>query len=58
MMRRVRGSILSALDVLGDLVAGRRPLTDYDQLVKDWQSNGGEQIRAELEQQLAARGKA
>ncbi|MBV9600404.1 MAG: hypothetical protein JOZ87_26640 [Chloroflexi bacterium] len=46
---------LGVLDTLGDLVAGRRPLSDYDPMVKDWQSNGGEQIRAEFQQQLASR---
>jgi putative aldouronate transport system substrate-binding protein len=42
------------LDGLTDVVLGRRPLTDYDQLVRDWQNAGGNQIRAELEQALAA----
>jgi len=46
---------LAVNDAVGDIVAGRRPLADYDQVVKDWQSNGGEQIRAEFQQQLAAR---
>ncbi len=32
---------------LVDIVVGRRDLSDYDQLVKDWQANGGEQIRKE-----------
>ena len=27
---------------------------DYDQLVKDWQSQGGDQVRKELEEALAA----
>jgi putative aldouronate transport system substrate-binding protein len=40
--------------VMTDIVAGRRPLTDVDQAIKDWQSNGGDQIRAEYEQGLAA----
>ena len=34
-------------DGLVDIVVGRRPMNEYDQLVKDWQSNGGEQIRTE-----------
>lgn len=29
-------------------------MTDFDQLVKDWQNAGGEQIRSELQQSLAA----
>ena len=32
---------------LVDIVVGRRDLSDYDQLVKDWQTNGGEQVRKE-----------
>ncbi|MBV9577329.1 MAG: hypothetical protein JO057_01930 [Chloroflexi bacterium] len=46
---------LAVLDALGDIVASRRPVSDYDQVVNDWQSNGGEQIRTELQQQLATR---
>jgi putative aldouronate transport system substrate-binding protein len=42
------------LDTLTDILVGRRELSDYDQMVKDWQSKGGNQIRAELEQALAA----
>jgi len=37
-----------------DIVAGRRPLTDLDQVIKDWQTAGGDQMRAEYEQGLAA----
>jgi putative aldouronate transport system substrate-binding protein len=47
---------LVVLDALNDIVAARRPLSDYDQVVKDWQSNGGEQIRGEFSQQIATRG--
>jgi putative aldouronate transport system substrate-binding protein len=36
------------VDGITDIVAGRRPISDYDQLVKDWQANGGDQIRKEL----------
>ena len=45
-------------DGLTDIIAGRRPIADYDQLVKDWQTNGGEQIRRELLDALAASGRA
>ena len=41
-------------DGITDVLAGRRPLTDFDQLVKDWQDNGGNTIRTELEQSIAA----
>jgi putative aldouronate transport system substrate-binding protein len=41
-------------DGITDVLAGRRPLGDFDQLVKDWQTNGGNQIRMELQQAIAA----
>jgi putative aldouronate transport system substrate-binding protein len=37
-----------------DIVAGRRPMSDYDQLVQEWRSGGGDAIRAEFEQAYAA----
>jgi putative aldouronate transport system substrate-binding protein len=39
-------------DGITDIMAGRRPLSDYDQLVKDWQSGGGDQIRTEYQKAL------
>jgi putative aldouronate transport system substrate-binding protein len=42
------------IDGITDIIAGRRPISDYDQLVKDWQDNGGEQIRKELLDAMAA----
>ena len=41
------------IDGITDIIAGRRPVSDYDQLVKDWQDNGGEQIRNELQGAMA-----
>ena len=45
-----KGTIL--LDGVGggaqDIIAGRRSLSEWDQLVKDWQNNGGNQIKEEL----------
>ena len=41
-------------DGLVDVVVGRLPMTDYDQLVKDWLANGGEQIRKEYAESIAA----
>jgi len=41
-------------DGITDVLAGRRPLSDFDQLVKDWQNNGGNQMRTELQQAIAA----
>src|ERR1051326_2749374 len=35
-------------DAMGDIVLGRRQPADFDQLVKDWQTSGGNQIRTEL----------
>jgi putative aldouronate transport system substrate-binding protein len=36
-----------------DIIAGRRPIGDLDQVIKEWQSGGGDQIRSEYEQGLA-----
>src|SRR5205807_1819473 len=36
------------LDGVTDVVLARRPLTDFDQLVKDWRDAGGDQIRHQL----------
>jgi putative aldouronate transport system substrate-binding protein len=44
----------SLTDGITDVLAGRRPLADFDTIVKDWQTNGGNQIRTELEQAVAA----
>jgi hypothetical protein len=35
------------------MVVGRRPLSDYEQVVKDWQTNGGETIRKEYQESIA-----
>jgi len=41
---------------LVDIVVGRRQMTEYDQLVKDWQTAGGEQIRKEYVESISASG--
>jgi putative aldouronate transport system substrate-binding protein len=41
-------------DGLLGILSGRQPLSDYDDMVKTWQANGGQQIRAELQQAIAA----
>jgi putative aldouronate transport system substrate-binding protein len=41
-------------DGMIDIVAGRRPLSDFDPLLKDWKSGGGDTIRTELEVAFAA----
>jgi putative aldouronate transport system substrate-binding protein len=37
-------------DTANAIVFGKAPLSDWDQMVSDWKKNGGDQIRAELEQ--------
>jgi putative aldouronate transport system substrate-binding protein len=41
-------------DKLNDIVIGRQPLEAFDQAVKDWQTGGGNQMRQEYEQAVAA----
>jgi putative aldouronate transport system substrate-binding protein len=41
------------IDGLTDIVAGRRPLSDFSTLVASWRTGGGDQIRSEYEQALA-----
>jgi putative aldouronate transport system substrate-binding protein len=41
-------------DGVTDIVAGRRPFTDYDGLVNDWRTAGGNQTRTEYEAAIAA----
>jgi putative aldouronate transport system substrate-binding protein len=36
------------IDNLGGVVLGRRPMSDYDQIVSDWRNNGGDQMRKEF----------
>ncbi|GAC1318287.1 MAG: extracellular solute-binding protein [Chloroflexota bacterium] len=44
----------TVVDGLTDIIAGRRPMTDFDALIRDWRTNGGEAIRKELMDALAA----
>jgi len=37
-----------------DVVVGRRPMTDYDQLVTEWRNSAGEQVRKEYLDAFAA----
>jgi putative aldouronate transport system substrate-binding protein len=39
---------------LADIIAGRRPMSDYDGLLKDWQNTAGNQVRTELQQAYAS----
>ncbi len=45
-------------DGLAEILQGRRPLDDLDQLVTDWQSNGGEQMRKEYLEAMNAAGQS
>ncbi len=44
-------------DGIAQIVYGRSPVSSFDQLVKDWRSGGGDQIRTEFEQALQAAAK-
>ncbi|HEU0168544.1 MAG TPA: hypothetical protein VFS62_12270 [Chloroflexota bacterium] len=41
-------------DGLNSILVGRDPLSNYDQLVKDWQSSVGTKIKQEFDQAIAA----
>jgi putative aldouronate transport system substrate-binding protein len=45
--------IQAVLDGLADMVTGRAPLGNLAQLIEDWRSGGGDQIRAEFQQAYA-----
>ena len=40
-------------DGISDIVQGRRPISDLDQVVADWRSRGGDKIRGEFQDALA-----
>ncbi len=40
------------IDRITALITGRDPITALDQYIKDWKARGGDQIRAELQQDL------
>ncbi|MDE3077361.1 MAG: hypothetical protein KGJ86_18240, partial [Chloroflexota bacterium] len=52
-----KGAVLTQTTNSGiqDVLVGRRPLSDYDQIVNEWRKNGGDQIRKEFTDQLAAK---
>jgi putative aldouronate transport system substrate-binding protein len=39
-------------DGISELVIGRRPLADFDTLVREWRSGGGDEIRTQYQQSL------
>jgi putative aldouronate transport system substrate-binding protein len=43
-------------DRLSEIITGRSPLSELDQVVKDWASQGGNQIRTEYQQAIQAAG--
>ena len=45
---------ISFNDGVRDIMLGRRAMTEYDQLVQDWRSAAGEQVRKELTDAMAA----
>jgi putative aldouronate transport system substrate-binding protein len=42
------------IDRLNDILFGRQPVSSYDDLVRDWRTNGGDTIRAEYEKAFQA----
>jgi putative aldouronate transport system substrate-binding protein len=53
-----KGTVLAQLvgDRVTEVVLGRAPVSSIDQLMSDWRSMGGEQIRSEFEGAIAAAG--
>jgi putative aldouronate transport system substrate-binding protein len=39
---------------VADIIAGRRPFSDYNSVVQSWRTTAGDQVRREYEQGLAA----
>jgi putative aldouronate transport system substrate-binding protein len=42
------------VDGLGEIVTGRNPLSNLEQLLSDWKSGGGDEMRKEYEHLYAA----
>ncbi|MFC7619495.1 extracellular solute-binding protein [Microlunatus sp. GCM10028923] len=51
------GGVLEKItdDYINQIVSGRRPMSDFEAFKTDWHKRGGDQIKADLEKQLAAR---
>jgi putative aldouronate transport system substrate-binding protein len=43
-------------DGVTDIIAGRRPTSDLPGLIQEWKTNGGDQVRKEYEDAMAAAG--
>ena len=50
-----RGPVLHQAvgDAVQEMITGRRPVSDLDQVVREWASGGGDQIRKEFEDSIA-----
>jgi len=44
------------LDGANDVIFGRSPVSAWDQVIANWRSQGGEQMRQEFQQALATAG--
>jgi putative aldouronate transport system substrate-binding protein len=51
-----KGTVLAQMvyNGIGEVVLGRAPVSSIDQLVRDWKAQGGDQMRSEFEQAIAA----
>jgi putative aldouronate transport system substrate-binding protein len=51
-----KGTLLARAvgDGMIEIITGRRPIDDWGQVVADWQTNGGNRMRGELQQAMAA----
>jgi putative aldouronate transport system substrate-binding protein len=51
-----KGRVLNRMlsDGVGEVVLGRAPLSSIDRLISDWRAQGGDQMRAEFEEAIAA----
>lgn len=51
------GGVLEKIgdDYINQIVSGRRPMSDFQAFKAEWHQRGGDQIKADLEKQLAAR---
>jgi putative aldouronate transport system substrate-binding protein len=43
-------------DGISDIITGRRPTSDLPTLLQEWRANGGDQVRKEYEEAMAATG--
>jgi putative aldouronate transport system substrate-binding protein len=50
-------TIVTTEDKLNDVIRGRRPVSDLDQIVKEWRGAGGDEGRAFFEKALADNGR-